>query len=136
MDEVAASTDAVLATLNEMVFQACASLVSALAVCQPDHRESDAEDTLKFLLPLFQGSLCEICMRMLDKGTSEVPFMQFIELEEEVRRIIEDLREKGMFPETEDQASVRMEAMGAPMNRIVVFLEQITGGAGAELAGS
>jgi hypothetical protein len=122
-----AATDQILAPLNRMLDQSTSFLVNALAPSANSNTSSEAEVTIKFLLTMLQTTLSDICLAVLGNGETQVSVLQLIDLEEEIRKIVEDLRHKNMFPEAADESQARMAEMQAHMDRVLAFLEEISG---------
>ena len=90
----------------------------------PKNRES-ASAILKIILENTQNLIFDILNNIVEDGKTNATLMIVYELEQKITRIIDSLKERGVYPETEAMAKVALEEMQAHQHKIHVFVNEI-----------
>ncbi|OHS96627.1 hypothetical protein TRFO_37176 [Tritrichomonas foetus] len=94
---------------------------------QNDQKESPSE-ILKIILPRFQSLIFEICKNVVDNGQTNASLLMIYELEQKVIKIIDSLRQKGVYPESEADFRKYFEDMQNHHARIHAFIQDVLKG--------
>jgi hypothetical protein len=77
----------------------------------------------KQVITTVQDSFTQACLGALSAGSTVIPIFKLLELEDAIRNIIEDLHEKQMFPETEEESTARNQETQEHMQRVLQLLQ-------------
>jgi hypothetical protein len=79
-------------------------------------------DILKALLGSFQSVLLDLAKGSAEKGQSTVPFLDLVQLEDQIANTIDNLSERGLYPEADQETSARLQRREAHAQKLVEFL--------------
>jgi hypothetical protein len=86
----------------------------------------------KQVIATIQDSFTQACLEALSAGSTAIPIFKLLDVEEGIRNIIEDLHEKDMFPETEEESAARIQEAQEHMQRVIQVLQAFSGEAGGD----
>ncbi|OHT12311.1 hypothetical protein TRFO_17891 [Tritrichomonas foetus] len=125
IEEKLANTDAELEKVNHQINNAHFVLYETLT-----KREKNGHfvgDFLKNILSKLQTLMVETCNDALSKGLTDVSIMSVIDIEQQVLKIIEDMHNGGMYPETDEEAGSRATIIEMHTKKILNFLKGFVG---------
>jgi ABC-type transporter Mla subunit MlaD len=122
-----------IAAINRQLSDATAVLLNILqATAAGKPAVANASQLLKFLLDTVGKILVEISGSAIREDSTWVPITSLLEIEDQVRKIIEDLHERGMYPETDEEADQRLQETQAHTVRVMDFLRSIMPSSGSD----
>lgn len=116
-------TEEQIAMVNEQLGHAQSILLNEMLVeNNQNNNDSDPGELLKVILSKFQQILTQICASSIKDKQIGVSIMTIIDLENQINTIVDDLAQKGMYPETEEEAQARIENVEKHGRKILDFL--------------
>lgn len=103
------------------------SLSDVLALQQQNNNKGNASEILKIILPSFQNLILELCEDAAKKGETDVAITTVFELEQKIIKIVDSLRQRGVYPETEEETLRSLEKIQAHQQKIHEFIKELLG---------
>jgi hypothetical protein len=132
LEKAIEETSQQLEAVDQHLSDATAVLLNTLQSAAPKLTAGNPSPLLKFVLDTVAKVLVDISAKALEEGSPSVPITSLLELEEQIRKIIEDLHDRGMYPETDDEADQRMQEIHAHTARAIDFLSSIMPNSGGD----
>jgi hypothetical protein len=89
-------------------------------------------ELLKTLVGQVQSVISDLAVHGVAEGSMSVSIIKLIELEEQIRKIIDDLQGRGLYPESDQESQARLLAMQKHTGNILKFMEDVLKEAGEE----
>ena len=101
------------------------SLSDILTLQQQNSNNGNASEILKIVLPSFQSLILELCKDAAQRGETDVAITTVFELEQKVIKIIDSLRQRGVYPETEEETLRSLENAQTHQQKIHDFIKEL-----------
>jgi hypothetical protein len=121
------ATNEHLAEVDGQLADASAMLLEQLSESGNQPAPEAAGELIKLLVTKVQGCVSDLAVNGVSQGSMSVSVLGLVELEEQIRKIIEDLHDKGMYPETDEEAEARMAGTHAHTAAVLKFLQGFVG---------
>jgi hypothetical protein len=112
-----------LATVDRRRAEASAILLEQLSSSANPPPSTRAGELLKALLSRIQLCLSDLSLHGIKQGSMSISVIALIELGEQIRKIIEDLQEKGLYPETPEEAEERLAKTHEHTASVLKFMQ-------------
>jgi hypothetical protein len=112
-----------LAAVDQRLAGASAILLEHLSTSANAPPAGRAGELLKQLLSKIQLCISDLAIHGVGQGSMSVSVISLIELGEQIRKIIEDLHEKGLYPETPEAAEERLASTHQHTASVLKFLQ-------------
>ena len=119
VDDQIKEADQMLTTSNEALLE----LISNNSKAKP----STPGPMLSSVLNNVQNALFEIALEAAGNGKTSVNLLYLIDVEDQVSKLIEDMTNKGMYPEAPETMKQRIDYISQHNRKIVQFLELLKG---------
>ena len=120
--------DLELQKIDEQLLQSQEILLQLLQTKPAAEHAEQGEIILKSILKTFEQRVIDLIKEAVSRGFASVDIFKMIELEGEIRKLIENLESKDMYPETEDQHQKREDKSKihtAKLAELLTFLKKI-----------
>lgn len=101
------------------------SLSDILTLQQQSNNKGNASEILKIVLPSFQNLVLELCKDAAQRGETDVAITTVFELEQKIIKIIDSLRQRGVYPETEEETLRSLETIQTHQHKIHDFIKNL-----------
>jgi hypothetical protein len=112
-----------LSAVDRKIADASTLLVEQLSESKTSASSAHAGELLRLIIEQVQNTVRELELRGISQGVMAVSVMGVIELESLIRKILEDLSEKGMFPETQEEIEARVNESKNHTAAVLEFLQ-------------
>ena len=119
------AADEDLKELNEQLTQTQGLLLELLSSPSSSTSKKGPGDILKVLLSNFQATLSTICTQHVEKGQTEVSLLGLMDLEDQIVKIIDDMSNRGLYPESETEAQQRVQKTQQHTLKVIQFLKDL-----------
>ena len=119
------AADEDLKELNEQLTQTQGLLLELLSSSSSSTSKKGPGDILKVLLSNFQATLSTICTQHVEKGQTEVSLLGLMDLEDQIVKIIDDMSNRGLYPESETEAQQRVQKTQQHTLKVIQFLKDL-----------
>lgn len=89
---------------------------------QAQNENNNVSEILKIILPSFQNLIFDLCSDAASNGSTNISITTIFELEQRIIKIIESLKQRGVYPETDEQALKGLEELQSHQQRIHTFI--------------
>ena len=114
-----------IALVDKQLSSAQAVLMNSLSQSNSQVDASETGAILKLILSKLQRTLDTLVISSATQGSLSVPFMTMVDIEDQISKIIEDLHDRGLFPERPEQSEKRMKDTEEHMSRVLVFVKAL-----------
>jgi hypothetical protein len=124
-DEIKKSIQTVtdqLAAVDKSIKDASELLLEQLS--QSESPPPPSGELLKLLLSKFQSRVQDLSLQGVSQGSMAISIIRIIELEEQIRQIIEELYKKGMYPETAEETQARLAEFANHTTGVLNFVQE------------
>lgn len=101
------------------------SLSDILTLQQQNSGNGNASEILKIVLPSFQSLILDLCKDAAEKGETDIAITTVFELEQKIIKIIDSLRQRGVYPETEEETLRTLESIQTHQQKIHDFIKEL-----------
>jgi hypothetical protein len=115
-----ATAEAEIASLDRQIAEVQDSLLEVLTY-QPNETQN-SDGVLKVLLTNFQDVLLTLARGNAERGRPDVAVLHVIDLEDQITRTIDDMVERGLYPEDENEQHTRIVRREEHTRKIIDFL--------------
>lgn len=113
-----------LKSTNETLTNAQSALVNILSKSE-ESRNAPAGEILRNVITQTMNTFQEMALVAVRDGHPVAGIFDIIDVEDQMQKIIDDLSERGMFPESESDAAERIEQVQAHTKKIIDFLKTL-----------
>jgi hypothetical protein len=124
--------DEQLSAVTQGIANSSALLLEQLSESANQGSRPSAGELLKVLVGKIQAGISDLAVKGVAEGSMSVSIIKLIELEEQIRKIIDDLQERGMYPESEQDSQARLARTQKHTAAILKFMQDVLQEAGAE----
>jgi hypothetical protein len=117
-------TNGQLTAVDERLAQTSALLLEQLTESTNQSGDNTAKEFLKLVISKVQSSVNGLALEGVSQGTIAVSVLSVVALEDQIRKIIEDLQQKDMYPESAEDAEARVTETHQHMTAVMQFLQQ------------
>jgi ribosome-binding ATPase YchF (GTP1/OBG family) len=110
--------------IDRQLSDATAILLDALQNLGAKHSALCPGDVVRDAIRAVQESITRIAKSEIERGAPAVPITAVFDLENQIKELIDDFQEKGIFPETDEEAEQRTKEGQAHSLRLLEFLQQ------------
>jgi predicted O-linked N-acetylglucosamine transferase (SPINDLY family) len=121
-----------LATVEQRLSDASTLLLDQLSDSVRQAGPANVGEVLKLLITQIALRVTELANEGISKGSMALSVLQIVEFEDNIRKIIEDLREKKMYPESPEEEELRVVAVQKHTAGLLKFLQDFVETQGSE----
>lgn len=96
-----------------------------LLLTKPQSSQADPGAILSSILSSIENTILSISLEAVSNEQTDTSLLNIVDLENQVSKMIEQLVEREMFPETEQELHNRITSVSQHNKRLVVFLQEI-----------
>lgn len=114
--------DAQIADIDEQLSQSQSILVELLSSKQSKGKSDAASGVLQRIITSFSNDVMALGLDAVTAHSTSVPIFKMIDLEEQCSKLIQNLEESNMYPETQDEHSKRIQLTQSHSQKLSEFL--------------
>jgi hypothetical protein len=120
-----AKVEAELAGVSKDLEDAEAALLSILLKNSSSPSGNPAE-ILAVVLNNTIEALLGACLASVSEGMPMITIRQILDIEDQIQRIVQDLDERGMYPERPEDTETRIKIVTEHTKKVMAFIEKLT----------
>lgn len=112
-----------IAAVDKQIANSQAVLLSNLSQNTSQASSEETGAIMKLIITKVQKTLDTLAIASAKQGSLSVPFMTVVDIEDQLSKIIEDLHDRGLYPEQPSESDARMKATEEHMSKVLAFVK-------------